>query len=157
MERNLRIFDMLIKILIFTIVNLVALAAYSQTDISLSERYQPETYTKYELKSEAEAVNISVFKINKDEPHLNPLFFDVYFQCEKTKAYYKLKRDFSSYDSEQTYCDNEKPVIEEIDGKKYLSLPMKLAEPGESCPDKVNRKEIFSIKQLREHCDKMVE
>jgi hypothetical protein len=145
---------MIKKITLFIIVSLAAATASSQTDISLSERYHPDSYTKYDLELKTEGINISIFKVDQGEPHLNPVYFDVYFQCLKTKSYYKLKRNFADYESEQTYCDNEKPVVEKINDKSYLSLPLKLAEPETGCPDKVNRKEIFSVEQIKAYCEK---
>lgn len=139
-------------IILFAALSLAPLLSVAQTDLHLEGRYQPDTYTKYNIELSEEKINISVFKVNRDEPHLNPLYFDVYFQCDDNKSYYKIKRDFGVFESEQTYCGNDKPLIQKIEDKMYLSLPLKLAEPESGCPSKINRKEVFSIKQIKDYC-----
>jgi len=143
-------------ITVFITLNLASSLAFSQTASNLNSRYQPDTYTKYDIDLKSEKLSVTVFKVNRDEPHLNPLHFDLYFQCAQNKSYYKLKRDFGEYKGEITYCGNDKPLVEKIDGKVYLSLPARLAEPETGCPKKVNRKEIFSVADLVKHCSQAV-
>jgi len=138
-----------------TLISCLAFSAFAQAEQSPETHYQPDSYTKYELNLEQEDINISVFKVNRDEPHLNPLYFDMYFQCGKNKAFYKLKREFGEYESEVTYCKSEKPVVEEIDGKNYLSLSLTRATPEVGCSVKSNRKEVFSVKEIKDHCTKV--
>jgi len=138
-----------------TLISCLAFGALAQADLSPETHYQPDSYTKYDLKLEKESINISVFKVDRDEPHLNPLYLDIYFQCGENKSFYKLKREFGEYESEVTYCSSEKPVVEEIDGKNYLSLSLTRATPESGCSAKSNRKEVFSVKEIKDHCSKV--
>ncbi len=114
--------------------------------------YQPKTYTKYEISLEKEELNFIIFKVDRDEPHLNPLHFDVYFQCSNNKNFYKLTRNFGPYENELTYCSNQKPLVQTKSGKDYLSLPLMLADPETGCSSKPNREEVFNVQEIKKHC-----
>ncbi|MGH1468948.1 MAG: hypothetical protein ACRBBP_08740 [Bdellovibrionales bacterium] len=145
------------KLTIFTTFLLLYFGSLASVHASLEleQHYQPKTYTKYTIDLEKEDLSFIIFKINRDEPHLNPLYFDVYFQCSKNKSFYKLKRNFGPYQSELSYCSNSKPLVQTKDGKNYLSLPLTLADPETGCASEPNREEIFNIKEIKKHCNSM--
>jgi len=120
--------------------------------VTLEDRYTPESFSKYELSLDNEGLKAVVFKVVKDEPHLNPNYFDLYFQCGPHKAFQKIERNFGQYKNELTYCGNESPAVQKMEGKDYLSLPFKLADSERGCPAKANRKEVFSIQELKQKC-----
>ena len=148
------------KIILTTILTLNFSYAFAdrvdETSLLLQEEFsqtQPDRYNKYIL--ETKDLKILVFKINYQEPPLNPLFFNVYFQCKSNQVFFKLDRVFNNSEEESnSYCGHNNFHIGTIEGKgrkQFLILPMK-RDTNHVCPNQANNFEIFPIDEMKKNC-----
>ena len=127
------------------------------TSLLLQEKFihsQPERFTKYTI--ETSDLKILIFKINYQEPPLNPLFFNVYFQCKSNRVFVKLNRIFNnSKEESHSYCGHGSFHAGTIQGEgdeEFLILPMK-RDLSHTCPNHPNHIEIFPIEEMKKKCN----
>jgi hypothetical protein len=128
-----------------------AVSLLLQEELSQS---QPDRLTKYTL--ETHDLKILIFKVDNNEPPLNPLFFNIYFQCKSNQVFFKLNRAFSNSEEEAlSYCGHDSFHIGTIQGegnKQFLILPMKL-DVNHTCPQRSNNIETFPIEEMKTKCN----
>ena len=128
----------------------------NEASLLLQEEFsqsQPGRYTKYTL--ETEDLKVLIFKMNYEEPPLNPYFFNIYFQCKSNNIFYKLNRIFNNSNNESvSYCGHNSFHIGSIQNEgssEFLILPMK-RDKNHSCPSTPNDIEVFPINEMKEKC-----
>ena len=149
----------LILITFFIFSRLVLAESVDEKSLLLHEEFsktQPNRYTKYTLENND--IKILIFKINYQEPPLNPFHFKVYFQCKSDNSYKILKRAFqNSAEEALSYCSHEPFHIGTVEGKgskEYLILPMR-RDNNHICPTKPNSIELYPIEEMKEKCTKL--